>query len=86
MKDKWRTKGTTTDDDLLAGPVGLGLVLTRRQRLRWDSLDTNCSVSLENNLLHLGVADEVEVLVVGAGAVDIAVCGVRAATGVTEPR
>lgn len=81
LQDEWRAQGTARDDDLLAGLVDLGL-LVGRQRLGRDDLDTGGPAVLNDDLLTLAVDNKVQVLVLGAGAVDVPVGRVGAASGV----
>jgi hypothetical protein len=81
LQDEWRAQGTARDDDLLAGLVDLGL-LVGGQRLGRDDLDTGGPAVLNDDLLTLAVDNKVQVLVLGAGAVDVPVGRVGAASGV----
>lgn len=83
LKDQWAAQGATADDDLLAGPEGPRCIMGWRERFGGHSLDADGSATLEDDLLNLGVANEVEVGVHRSGAVDISVGGVRATPGVT---
>lgn len=83
LKDQWRTESASADNDLLACSEGPRDVLTWVQWLGWDGSNADCLVTLQDNLVNLGVALKVEVLVLGAGAVNVAVCGVRTTSSVT---
>lgn len=73
LKDERRTESTTTDNDLLSCTIDLGLVLSRSKGLSGNSLDTNSSTTFHNDLLNLGVADQVQVTVDRTSAVDVCV-------------
>lgn len=60
------------------------MVLAWRERLGRDSLDTDGTVSFKDDLLDLGVANQVKVRVVGSRGVNVSMSGVRSATGVAE--
>lgn len=83
LENEWRAQGTAGHDDLLASLVDSGLLLARREGLGRANFDTNGSVAFENDLLALGVDDEVQVLVVCTSAVDVCVSRVRTASSVT---
>jgi hypothetical protein len=50
LKDEWRGKSTARDDDLLAGLDDAGHLLRGVERLARNDLDTNSTVTLENDL------------------------------------
>lgn len=82
LEDQWGAERATTDNNQLAGFVSPGLVLRWVKRLRWDGLHTDSLAVLDDDLVGLGVDDQVQVLVVLAGAVDVSMGRVRAATSV----
>jgi hypothetical protein len=84
LKDQWRAQSAAADDDLLASPKSAGDALGRVQWLGGDSTDTNGTIALKNDLVNLGVALKVEILVFGTGTVDVCVGRVGAATSVTR--
>ena len=82
LEDQGRGEGSARDDDLLAGTEGSGLELAWVQGLGGNGLDADGPAVLDDNLVNLGVAGQVQVAVDGAGGVDVGVSAVRStATG-----
>lgn len=79
LQDKRRAEGAAADDDLFAGPVDLAGRVLASKRLAWDGGDTNRAAVLDDDLVDLGVALEVQVVVLGPGAVDVCVRGIASA-------
>lgn len=50
LENEWGAEGATRDDDLLAGPDNLGLLLSWSERLRGHGLDTDRPITLEDDL------------------------------------
>jgi hypothetical protein len=71
LKDEWRAESASGDDNLLASPVNSGGVLSRSEWLGRHGRDADCSIALEDDLVYLGVADKVQVLVDSTSAVDV---------------
>ena len=82
LKDERRTQSTTGNDDLLASPDGPGHLLIGVERLCRNTLDGNSAVTLEDDLLNLIAGEKVQVLMNSAGAVNVAVSGVRSSSSV----
>jgi hypothetical protein len=82
LQDEWGGQGAARDDDLLAGLVDLGL-LVGRERLGRDDLDACGTAVLNDDLLALAVDNEVQVLVLRAGAVNVSVGRVGTTAGVS---
>jgi hypothetical protein len=82
LQNEWGGQGAARDNDLLAGLVDLGL-LVGRERLGRDDLDACGTAVLDDDLLALAVDNEVQVLVLGAGAVNVSVGRVGTTAGVT---
>ena len=83
LKNKWRAQRTAAADNELPGLEITVLVLTGRQWLGWASPNTDGLVTLDQDLFNLGIDNQVEVLVVLPGTVDVSVSRVAAATRVT---
>lgn len=77
LEDQGRGEGSARDDDLLAGAEGSGLQLAWVQGLGGDGLDADGAAVLDDDLVDLGVAGQVQVAVDGAGGVDVGVSAVR---------
>lgn len=83
LEDERRAQRAAADDDLPASPVDLGLLLLLGvQRLGGYRLDAYRRVAIQDDLVDLGIADEMQVLVDGPGAVDVSVRRVGPATRV----
>lgn len=80
LEDKWGAHGTSADDDLLSGPENTANRLTTIEGLGWYCDHTHSSTILDNHLLYLGVALEVEVAVLGPGTVDIGMSRITSST------
>lgn len=83
LENQWRTESATGNNDLLAGSEGPGDVLVGVQWLGRNGSYTDSTVTLQDDLVDLGVDLEVEVLVLGAGAVNVSVGGVGTTSSVT---
>lgn len=73
LEDQGRRQSTARDDNLLAGAEGSGLELAWVQGLGGDSLDTDGPTVLDDDLVDLGVAGQVQVAVDSPGGVDVSV-------------
>lgn len=73
LEDEWGAHGTSAQDNLLSGPEDTANRFTTVEGLGRDCDDTHSSTVFNDDLLHLGVALEVEVIVFGSGAMDIGV-------------
>lgn len=78
LEDEWRAERAAGDDDLLPGSDDAGRHLAWGEGLGCYDLDAYGAVALEDYFLDLGVGHQVQVLVHGASAVDVAVGGVGA--------
>ena len=83
LKNEWRAQRTTTDDHKFPSLEDLGPLFLAMKRLGWHSLDTNGNTILNNDLVDLGVAFEVQVVIFGTSGMDISVSCVASAAGVT---
>jgi len=63
LKNQWGAESAAADDNLLPGSDYLGLWLLAFEALGWDDLNTDCFAILDNDLVCLGVAHKVQVLV-----------------------
>lgn len=77
LKDQGRGEGSARDDNLLAGTEGSGLELAWVQGLGGDGLDADGAAVLDDDLVDLGVAGQVQVAVDSPGGVDVGVSAVR---------
>jgi len=68
--------------NLLPCSVNLCLILSRSQRLSRHNLDTNSAATLHNNLLNLGIANQMQIGVMSTSTVDISVSRVRATSSI----
>lgn len=59
LKDKRRAEGAATDNNLLTGLVDFGVILSRAQWLGGDNLDSRGAAILDDDLLDLGVTNQV---------------------------
>lgn len=71
LQNKRRTQRSATDDDLLASSEDFPGRITTIQGFGRHSGDTDSPAVLDDHLVHFGVALQVQVRVLGAGAVDI---------------
>lgn len=83
LENQRRAKSAARHDDLAASLVELRL-LVRRQGLRGDSQDASSLVTLDDDLVGLGVANEVQVGVVGPGRVNVSMSRVGSTASVTK--
>lgn len=83
LQDEGRAQGAAGNDDLLPRPDNLALVLGMGEWLSWDNLHPDCSISIEDDFVHLRVAHKVQVLVFRPCAMDVGMSRVRATSGVT---
>ena len=73
LKNQRRRKRTATNDNLLSSTEDSRLQLVRVQRLGRNSLNTNGTTILHDDLVDLRVAGQVQVTVLGACGMDIGV-------------
>lgn len=83
LKDERRAESASRNDDLLPGLDDPGSQLSRRKRLSRNNLDSDGTVTFEYYLFNLVVHHQVQVLVNGTSAVNVAMSGVRSSSGVT---
>ncbi|KAI6766113.1 hypothetical protein HG530_007183 [Fusarium avenaceum] len=73
LEDQRRRERTAANDNLLTSAEGPRLELIRVQRLGRHSLDCDGSAVLHDDLVNLGVAHEIQVVVLGARGVYVSV-------------
>ena len=73
LQDQWRAQRATADNDEFPGLEVPGFEVAWRQRLRWASPNSSALVSLDEDLLTLGVYNKMQVLVVLTCAMDVGV-------------
>ena len=82
LQDKRRTKSTSGDNDLLPSFDDPGCQLSGRKGLGGNDLDADGTVALKDYLLNLIVDHQMQILVHGTSAVDVAMSRVRTASSV----
>lgn len=83
LENQGRRECAAADDNLLSRAEGSGLELVRVERLSGNSLDTDSTTVLHNDLVDLCVAGEVKVAVLGTSSMDVGVGRVTSTTGVS---
>jgi len=73
LKDQWRAQCATADNDLFADFDDCAMVLIGREGLGRDDTNTDCTSVLDDHLVDLGVAHQVEILVHRSRAVNVCV-------------
>ena len=68
---------------MLSGLENPAVQLTRREWFRGDGVHANGTIAFEDDLIDLGVAHKVEVLVDRTGAVDVAMGRIASPAGVS---
>jgi len=82
LENKGRRHGAARDDDLLARTEDTGSAIIAHG-LGWHGLNANSPPILNDNLLDLGVAGQVEVRVYRASGMDVCVGTITTTAGVT---
>ena len=73
LEDQGRAQRSTTDNNLLANLDDCAVVLVRREGLGGNHTNTNCTSVLDDHLVNLCVAHQMQVLVYRSRAVDVRV-------------
>jgi len=73
LENQGRTQCAATDDDLFADLDDSAVVLVRREWLRRDDTNTDCTSVFDDDLVDLCVAHQVEILVYRSRAVNVCV-------------
>ena len=83
LENQRRRECTTADHDLLSCAEDSALLLVRVERLGRNSLDTDSTAILHNDLVNLCVTGEVQVAVLGTSGMDISVSRVTSTASVS---
>jgi hypothetical protein len=82
LKDEWRAESATRNDDLLPSLDDSRRQLTRSKGLGGNDLDADSTITLKNYLLNLVIGHQVQVLMHGTSAMDVAMGRVRTTSSV----